>query len=590
MSDDFDILIKNATIVDGTGEPPYKGAVAVKGERIAAVGRLEGDLEKGAGTIIDARGFVTSPGFIDVHNHGDVSILHYPEAEGFLRQGVTTFVGGNCGSSPGPYGDYVDLGMFLYDIHYEVNPDMYYPDGLVQRELLNERHREAYGWEIDWHTLGDFFKRVEAEGISPNYVPIVGHHPIRNIVMGKDFRRTATGAEVEEMKAHLRQAMKDGCRGFSVGRDYESSYYADLGELVTLAKVAAEYSGVYTSHSLRTGLRKARRPGGFPPVKVEGLKEAIEVGRQAGITVQISHLGTLYDVTPRGDPELAEAAARATLKIVDDAREEGVDVHFDMIPNNRGFGIYSSNWLVASLLPWLKVAGSREQLAEALRMREFREEIKEKIWAGKWYRLNPNINPNWAGTQRIKECEADRFVDKTLTEVAEELGKEPLDALMDVLMIDPYAKVGTRGFDNPTKGMFYRHPASMVGIDTFAVDTEWVTKHPPWYRPSENSFGGFAAYFRNAVRENEFLSVEEAVRKVTSLPAGKFGLSDRGVLKSGAYADIVVMDLEKVTPKAGPLTPNVYSEGLEHVIVNGELVVRDSIHTGVRPGKILYRE
>jgi N-acyl-D-amino-acid deacylase len=590
MSDDFDILIKNATIVDGTGDAPYKGAVAVKGERIAAVGRLEGDLEKGAETIIDAKGRVTSPGFIDVHNHGDISILHYPAAEGFLRQGITTFVGGNCGSSPGPYNDFVDLGMFLYDIHYEVNPDMYYPDGLVQRELLNERHREAYGWEIDWHTLGEFFKRVEARGISPNYVPVVGHHPIRNIVMGRDFRRTATEAEVEAMKDHLRQAMEDGCSGFSVGRDYESSYYADLDELVALAKVAAEYGGVYTSHSLRTGLRKARRPGEFPPVKVEGLKEAIEVGRQAGIPVQISHLGTLYDVTPGGDLDLAEAAARATLKIVDDAREEGVDVHFDMIPNNRGFGIYSSNWLAASLLPWLKVAGSREQLAEALRMGEFREEIKEKIWAGKWYRLNPNITPNWAGTQRIMECKDGSFVDKTVAEIAEELGKNELDVLMDVLMVDPYAKVGTRGFDNPTKGMFYKHPASMVGIDTFAIDTDWETKHPPWYRPSENSFGGFAAYFMNAVRESKFLSVEEAVRKVTSLPAEKFKLSDRGVLKPGAYADIVVMDLEKVTPKAGPLTPNVYPEGIEHVVVNGIHVVRDSEHTGARPGKVLYRE
>jgi N-acyl-D-aspartate/D-glutamate deacylase len=223
-------------------------------------------------------------------------------------------------------------------------------------------------------------------------------------------------------------------------------------------------------------------------------------------------------------------------------------------------------------------------------MVEFREEIKEKIWAGKWYRLNPNITPNWAGTQRIMECKDGRFVDKTVAEIAEELGKNELDVLMDVLMVDPYAKVGTRGFDNPTKGMFYKHPASMVGIDTFAIDTDWETKHPPWYRPSENSFGGFAAYFMNAVRESKFLSVEEAVRKVTSLPAEKFKLSDRGVLKPGAYADIVVMDLEKVTPKAGPLTPNVYPEGIEHVVVNGIHVVRDSEHTGARPGKVLYRE
>jgi len=590
MSDEFDVLIKNATIVDGTGAPPYKGAVAIKGDRVAAVGRLEGDLDKGAEKIIDAKGHVTSPGFIDVHNHGDLSIAYYPEAEGFLRQGITSFVGGNCGSSPGPYSEEVDLGMILYDLFYELDPGMYNPDGRVSKEALNPRHREAFGWEVDWNTMGEFFEKLEKMGLSPNYVPIVGHHPLRNLAMGRDYRRTASGEEVEAMITHLRRAMEDGCRGLSVGRDYESSYWADKDELVALAGVTAEYGGVYTCHSLRTGLRKARRPGEFPPVKIEGMKEAIDVGRKTGISVQISHLGTLYDVTPRGDPEMAEAAAKATLKIVDDAREEGIDVHFDLIPNDWGYGIYSSNWLVASLLPWLKVAGSREQLAKALKMRGFREEIKEKIWAGKWYGLNPNINPNWAGMKPIKKCKDDRFVDKTIAEIAKELGVEPLEALMEVLMTDPHTMMAGMSFASPTKGLFYKHPAAMMGTDTFALDIDWVTENPPWFRPSENSFGGFAAYFKDTVREKGFLSIEEAVWKVTGLPAEKFKLRDRGVLKTGAFADIVVMDIESVTPKAGPITPNVYPEGIEHVIVNGVQVVKDSAHTGAKPGKILYRE
>jgi len=590
MSDEFDVLIKNATIVDGTGVPPYKGAVAVKGDRIAAVGRLEGDLEKGAETIIDAQGHVTSPGFIDVHNHGDLSILYYPGAEGFLRQGITTFVGGNCGSSPGPYGDDVDLGLLVYDLFYELDPGMYYPEGLISKETLNPRHGELYGWEVDWNTMGEFFAKLEGIGLSPNYVPIVGHHPIRNLAMGRDYRRTATAEEVDVMITHLKRAMEDGCRGLSVGRDYESSYYADKDELIALAKVTAEYGGVYTSHSLRTGLRKARRPGEFPPVKVEGIKEAIDVGRQTGISVQISHLGTLHDVVPRGDPELEKAAAKATLRVVDEALEEGIDVHFDLIPNTRGFGIYSSTWLAAALLPWLKVAGSREQLAEALRMGEFREEIKEKIWAGKWYGLNPNINPRWAGMRKIRESKEATYVDKSVAEIAKELGVEPLDALMDVLMTDPYTRIEGMSFDSPTKKYFYKHPAAMMGIDTFALDTEWVTENPPWFRPSENSFGGFAAYFRDTVRESCILKIEEAVWKASGLPAEKFELQDRGVLKAGAYADIVVMDIETVAPKAGPLTPNVYPEGIEHVIVNGVQVVEDSRHTGAKPGKILYRE
>ena len=590
MPEEHDILIKNATIVDGTGSPGYVGAVAVKGERIAAIGKVEGDLKVEARTVIDAEGLTVTPGFIDVHNHGDLSILYYPEAEGFLRQGITTFVGGNCGSSPAPQGDPLTVDFFLYDLLWELNPDMYYLESLLPREVVNERHREMYGWEIDWHTMGDFFERVEAEGISPNYIPIVGHHQIRNVVMGADFRRKAKKREITEMRKHVEQAMLDGCRGFSVGRDYESSLYADFEELVALAKIAAKHGGIYTSHSLRTGLRKARRPGEFPPVKVQGLKEAIDVGREAKMPVQISHLSSLYDMTPRDSPIMSEASAKATLKILDDATEEGVEVHFDTIPNNRGFGTSTSLWLATSLLPWLRLTGSREGLAEALRMREFREEIKEKIWSGKYYSLNPNINPNWARMKLILESKEDAFVDKTVAQIAEEKGVEPLKALFDVIMTDPHARTGSRGFDSPTKDMFYRHPGCMVGIDTFALDITHKTKYPPWSLPSENSFGGFPNFFRTTVVDSDTLTIEEAVRKAAGLPAEKFRLADRGVLKAGAYADIVVMDLENVRNMAEPLNPCVYPEGIEHVIVNGVHVVRDSEHTGARPGKILYRE
>jgi N-acyl-D-amino-acid deacylase len=590
MSDEFDILIKNATIVDGTGAPSYKGAIAVRDERIVAVGRLEGDLKKGAETIIDAEGRVVSPGFIDVHNHGDLSILYYPEAEGFLRQGITTFVGGNCGSSPAPNGDLLTVDFFLHDLLWELNPDMYYPESILPRDMVNEKHREMYGWEIDWHTMGDFFKRVETGGISPNYVPIVGHHQIRNVVMGKDFKRRATKREVREMRKQVEQAMVDGCKGLSVGRDYESSYYADLDEIVSLAKVAAKYGGVYTSHSLRTGLRKARRPGEFPPSKVHGLLEAVDVGRKAKIPVQVSHLGSLYDVVPGGSEIMSEASAKATLKILDDAVEEGLEVHFDTIPNNRGFGTSTSLWLASTLLPWLRVTGSRERLAQALRMREFREEIKEKIWSGKYYGLNPNINQNWAQMRRVLESKEERYVNKTVAQIAEEMCVEPLDALFEIIAADPDAKTGSRGRDSPTKGMFYRHPGCMVGIDTFALDTSYKTKHPPWSLPSENSFGGLPNFFRTTVVESDTLTLEEAVRKVSGLPAEKFRLEDRGVLRTGAYADIVVMDLENVRNRAEPLNPCVYPEGIEHVIVNGELVVKGSKHTKARPGKILYRE
>ena len=158
MSEEHDILIKNASIVDGTGSPAFVGAVAVKGERITAIGKVEGDLKADAGTVIDAKGLTVTPGFIDVHNHGDLSIIYYPEAESFVRQGITTFVGGQCGDSPGPFGDYIGLPWVLADLYVDLAPTMFNREWLIPRDLLNPRHRELYGWEIDWHTLGEFFK------------------------------------------------------------------------------------------------------------------------------------------------------------------------------------------------------------------------------------------------------------------------------------------------------------------------------------------------------------------------------------------------------------------------------------------------
>lgn len=587
----FDILIKNGRIVDGTGSPVFKGALAVKDGRIHTIGQVEGDIAGDAKRIIDANGLTVTPGFIDVHNHGDLSILHFPEADGFVRQGMTTFVGGNCGTSPGPYGDYIDQMYFLYDLYWELDPDMYYPERLQPRDEVNRLHKEWYGWEIDWERLGEFCAKVDERGLSPNYVPIVGHGDIRNLVMGRDFRREATDDEISEMKEHVRKALEEGVRGISVGRDYAPGYYANKEELIECAKVAAEYGGIYTSHSLRTGIRIERRPGEWPPGKIHGILEAIDVAREAEISVEVSHLSPLYDVWPGGSEIMAEAAVEATLKAFDDADEEDLDVHFDLIPHTTTGGIYTAPYLASSLLPWLRAAGGREELARALEMDEFREEIKETIMSGKWYSLNPNINPNWASGPTIKVTDVEEYKDKTVAEIAEELEMGPLDALMKILRDDPNAKaMAEEGEDSgKLKHRFYKHPKTMIGIDTFAVDTSWKIESPPWYLPNENSFGGFPRYFRRTVREEGSLTMEEAVKKVTSLPATKFGLKDRGVLEAGAYADIVIMNPDTITDRGDAIHPNIYPDGIEYVIINGELVVEEEKHTGRRPGEVLYR-
>jgi len=586
MSDEFDVLIRNALIVDGTGATPFKGSAAVKGERIVGVGKVSGD----AAITVNAGGKVVSPGFIDVHNHGDLSIMYHPRAEGFVAQGITTFVGGQCGSSPGPYGEYIGQPWVLGDLYADVAPVMYEREWLIPRDILNLRHREVYGWEIDWTSMGEFFQRLEKKGLSPNYVPLVGHGEIRSLVMGPDFKRHATDDEVRDMVRFTEEAMLDGCRGVTVGRDYDPGIWADFQEILACAKAAAKHGGVYASHSLRTGHRKPRRPGEFPPVKTRGVLEAIDVGRQAKMPVQVSHLGVLYDVRPGDSRPMQQAAVDATLKIIDDARAEGLDVNFDEIPHHLTGGISTTPWLVHSLSPWLSVTGSPEQLAKALRMAEFRDEVRDKIWAGRHYGLNPNIDPGWAGTRVIVDCKVEEYREKTVAQIAKERNMDELDALFRVLMDDPYTRVERRGDDDWEKLEFYKHPAMMIGIDTFAVDEKRESWHKPPSYPNQNSFGGFPRYLRRAVRESKVLTLEEAVRKITSSPARKFKLADRGVIRAGAYADLVVWDPETITDKGTQLEPRQYPEGVSHVLVNGVPVVAKSRHTGALPGKILYRE
>ncbi len=587
MSDEFDVLIKNGLIVDGTGTPGYKGSLGVKDQHIVALSKeeLKGDAE----TIIDAKGLAVTPGFIDVHNHGDLSILYYPRAEGFLYQGITTFVGGQCGDTPGPFGDWIGLPWVLGDLYSDIDPTMYVKKHLQPRDLLNKRHREVYGWEIDWNTMAEFFQRVEKTGISPNYAPLVGHGDIRALVMGPDYEREATTSEIKQIVEHTEQAMQDGCRGISVGRDYDPGIYAGFDEILACATAAAKYGGVYASHSLRTGHRKPRRPGEFPPNKTKGVLEAIDVGRKAKMPVQVSHLGVLFDVTP-GDDKLAMEALQATLRIIDDAREEGLDVNFDEIPHHLTGGLSTSPWLVHSLKPWLKIAGPPEQLALALEMREFRDEIKASIWAGKHYGLNPNITPGWAGARYIAVTEISENLDKTVAQIAEETGVDDLEALFNILAADPYTRVERRSDDDSEKLEFYKHPAMMIGIDAFAVDqTRQSNETPPSY-PNQNSYGGFACYLRRSVREAKIMSIEEAIRKITSSPAEKFKLSDRGVLRIGAIADITLWDPETITDVGNQIEPRQLPVGIPYVIVNGVPVIKDGAHTGATPGKVLRRE
>lgn len=585
---EHDIHLTNGLIVDGSGSEPYKGEVTITAGKITGISKTPINCE--AKRVIDVKGQVISPGFIDVHNHGDLSILYYPRAEGFVRQGITTFVGGQCGDSMGPFGDYIGLPWIHGDIYNDIAPMMYVKNWLQPRELFNERHQEVFGWKIDWRDISDFHKKLESNGLSPNMVPMVGHGDIRSLVMGAGFERKATPEEIEKMAEETEKAMIEGCRGVTVGRDYDPGIWAEWDELLAVAKAASKYDGIYASHSLRTGHRKPRRPGEAAPIKLNGVMEALNIGRETGMPVQVSHLGIIYDVTPSDNRELMQSALDATLKLIDDANADGVEADFDTIPHHLAGGIGTSPWLVHSLRPWLAIAGTPEQLAKALAMPDLREEIKSSIWAGNHYSLNPNINPKWAAGRVIVDCKEKAFLDKTVADIAKETGVTELDALFTVLRADPYTKVERQGDDDWVKMEFYKHPHAMIGVDTFAVDEKrQSTSNPPSY-PSQNSYGGFPCYLKRVVRETQTLSLQDAVYRITGSPARKFKLTDRGLIKEGYHADITIWDPETITDKGNQIEPRQYPEGVYYVIVNGVVVVDDNVHTGELPGKVLYRE
>jgi N-acyl-D-aspartate/D-glutamate deacylase len=285
-----------------------------------------------------------------------------------------------------------------------------------------------------------------------------------------------------------------------------------------------------------------------------------------------------------------EVAIKATLKLIDDAIADGVEADFDTIPHHVTGGIGTSPWLIHSLNPWLSVVGTPEQLAKALRILDFREEIKSRIWSGKHYGLNPNINPKWAAGKVIVDCTVDSYLEKTISDVAKETGRSELDVLFDILQADPYTKVERRGDNDWIKLEFYKHSNAMIGVDTFAVDEKRQTRSNPPSYPNQNSYGGFPRYLKRSVRETRIMTIQEAVRKITGSPARKFRLTNRGLLKAGFYADITLWDPQTITDKGNQIEPRQYPEGVNYVLVNGSLVVDENVHTGSLPGKILYRK
>lgn len=500
----YDLVIQGGRIVDGTGNPWFIADIGIREGRIVAIGQIR---PEEAARVLDARGLIVAPGFIDVHTHIESGILRRPTAENFLRMGVTTVVTGNCGGS--------------------------------------------------WLPIGEALNRLREQGPSINVATLVGHNTIRRAVMGEEARRP-TPEEMERMKQLVEQAMREGAVGLSTGLIYIPGTYAQTEEIIELARVAARYGGIYVSHIRDEG-------NGV----LGAIQEALAIGERAGLPVHISHF--------KVSSKKLWGESRRTVQLIDEARARGFPVTVDQY-------VYpASSTGLETLLPSWVHDGGRAKAVERLRDTTLRERIKREMirtlrdqgfkdysYASvAQYRPDPSLNgKNIAEITRLIRRKA------SVEEQAEQIIEMFLTSEARVSMV--YHKMSERDIEH-----ILRQPFTMIASDAGVLEPGQGVPHPRGYGNNARVLGRY-------VREKALLSWEDAIRKMTSLPAQVFGFWDRGVIRPGMAADVVLFDPERVRDRATFENPHQYAEGIRHVLVNGILVIHEGQHTGARPGRILY--
>jgi len=501
--DRFDIIIRNGTIVDGTGNPYYRSDIGIRKGKIVKIGRIE---EKGGKRVIDAKNLMVTPGFIDVHTHIDDGVLRDPTAHNYITQGVTTVIGGNCGSSP-----------------------------------------------ID---LKEYFEKVKSQGIALNVGCLIGHNSIRTEVMGSEDR-APTQEDLTKMKELVEKGMKAGALGLSSGLKYTPGAYTETEEIIELAKIAANYGGIYATHLREEGLGV-----------VNAVREAIEIGAKAKIQVLISH-HKVMSADKWGESKI-------TLQLIEDARRRGIDVRADQYPYPA-----TSTGLTVLFPPWA-LDGGRKKLVERLENSEQNDRIKEEI---KFRMVHDRGGPDLDNIMIAFFKYDSTFEGLSLKGI---LNKKGLEVNLDngaQLVIDMVKQGGAsaiyRCLSDEDIERIMKDPVVMHSSDGAVVQFGKGVPHP-------RNYGSFPRVYAQYVRKKKVLSFDEAVRKMTSLPASTIGINDRGTIKEKLWADIVIFDPEKIRDRATFSNPHQYSEGIHYVLVNGVIVVENEKITGRLPGKINY--
>jgi len=537
----FDVIITGGRVYDGTGNPWFWGDVGIKDGKIAALVRVRpgdpGPLAGKAPATIDATGQVVSPGFIDTHSHSDMPLLVNPTADSKVMQGITTEVIGQCGSTLAP----------LTDRSLE-----------LARSML--RGPLAAKLEIDWRSYGEYLDRVERGGSAVNVAGLVGHGPVRIAAMGFEQRPPAPD-ELSAMCDLVRSSIEEGAFGWSTGLIYTPGSYSQLPELVALGRAAGEAGGIYFTHIRSEG-----------EGLMEGVAEALEIGRRARSPVHIAHLKAAGAAQGKGS---------RLLEALEAGRASGIDVTADQYPYVAG-----STGLAALLPPWAH-EGGRDKMVERLKDPAERARMKADM---------RRTLPGWDNDFRavpwthvmISRCEEPGHQGKRVQEIADELGgKDPYDTVFDILAeTDPGTGMIIFMMSEDDVRLMMAHDLVMVGTDASGIRPDGPLGQG---KPHPRAYGTFPRILGRYVREQGVLSLQQAIRKMTSAGANRLGLPDRGQVRQGWWADLVVFDPATIVDRATFTDPHQFPAGINHVLVNGQVVVDGGKHTGRLAGHVLRK-
>ena len=539
----LDVLIRDAKVVDGTGNPWFYGDIAISSDRISEIAPPGHIPAEAAREVVDATGMVASPGFIDILSHSHLPLMHDPRDLSKITQGVTTEIMGESWT-PAPAGGRIK--------------DAFLDLPQKQRALISDWIERAKGWA----RFSDWLEALAARGVSPNIGSFLGGGTLREYARGLEMGEPTRG-ELETMRRVMAEAMEDGALGVAYALIYAPDTYTSTHELIEVAKVVGRYGGIYVTHMRSEGDRL-----------LEAIDEAVEIGRQARVPVEIYHL----KASGRQNwHKMPEAIARILA-----ARDAGVDVTADMYPYAA-----SGTGLDSVLPPWVAEGGTYfETLADPAVQERIRAEVL--VPSGGWEALAHDIGPEGVMPIGFEQPANLQYAGKRLSEIAALRGQHWIDAVIDLLLSEKH-RIFTIyfGMDEGNVALGLQQPWVKISTDAGGVDPAWARELGPTH---PRAYGTYPRVLAKYVREEHVLTLEDAVRKMSGAVAARLGLRDRGLLRPGCYAEVVLFDPEAIADRATFADAHQLSTGIRDVWVNGTRVVRGGLHTGATPGRVVRRE